>query len=532
MSRKTPTSKQPGVRTRLRAFLWLMPLGGVALSLSFPNDLLPGAAGDRPSFLIAWIALLPLAWAMQALPGRTRQRAAWLYGGGFALSTVAWARLFGYIPWFLLALAFIIIFFPLSLYLAERISPSRRLWPLAFALAFTGLEWVRGQGMFGFPWAELGSSQADGFTARIASVGGIQLITFLLLWVTGAAVQAARERRAAPRWMLPASLAALAVSLAAGLLQSRVAVARWEHGTNGLRVSVVQPNVLRGLTPADLRIQPSDAELRRRTDKLIELSLAAAAEKPPLPADYRRLIVWPESALRDSPYQRGVWNLCRETGSYLLLGSSGYTRVGRSLSGTGRYGMTNSAFLFDPAGGMVERYDKIHLVPFGEFVPFRELVARWYTVRADDLIPGAARETLRETGVPLGVGICFESTFPAISRRYARQGAGLLVFITNDAWFHRTAAGRQHFNHARFRALETGLPVARAASTGISGLIAPDGSVLDEIPTYREGARARDLPAGVPGTFYTAAGWLFGPACLILALALGVIGAIRARHRQ
>jgi len=190
--------------------------------------------------------------------------------------------------------------------------------------------------------------------------------------------------------------------------------------------------------------------------------------------------------------------------------------------------MTNTGFLFNPMGRIVERYDKIHLVPFGEFVPFRPLVAKYYTVRNYDLIPGAARKTLRETGVPLGVGICFESTFPAFSRQYARQGAGLLVFITNDAWFHLTAAGRQPFNHARFRALETGLPVARSASTGISGFIAPDGRILAEIPTNREGTRTRDLPAGVPGTLNTAAGWLFGPACFILTLALGVMGIIRA----
>lgn len=132
MSPKTPTPEQP--KPRLPIALWLMPLGGVALSLGFPNEVLPGGAGDRPSFLVAWLALLPLLWAMQAFSPRARYWATWLYGAGFALSTVAWGRLFGYIPWLLLAFAYIAIFFPLALYLAERISPSRRLLPLAFAL--------------------------------------------------------------------------------------------------------------------------------------------------------------------------------------------------------------------------------------------------------------------------------------------------------------------------------------------------------------------------------------------------------------
>lgn len=504
-------------------FRWLMPVGGAVLALGFPNDLLPGRAGDRPFFLVAWVALIPLVWAIQVLPAKTRYWAALLYGAGFGICTVAWVRLFGYIPWILLALAYFAIFFPLALFLADRLAP-RRLLPLGFALAYTGLEWARGQGMFGFPWSELGSSQVEGVTARIASVGGIPLITFLLLWVTGAAVLAVRERRAAPRWQLPASVAALAIILLAGYWQSRTADARWEDGQPRLRVSVVQPNVLRGLTPEDLQVSPSYEELQRRTNKLVELSDEGARE--PLPPGRNQLTIWPESAMRNGPYDGAIFRFCRQTGSYLLLGAPGFPQDPRTPN------YYNSAHLLDPRGIVVERYDKRHLVPFGEFVPMRSLVARWYTVRNYDIRHGTAQAPLRETGMALGVGICFDSIFSTFSRKYADQGAELLVFITNDAWFHVTAAGRQHFNHARFRALETGLPVARTASTGISGFIAPDGRILSEIPTYQEGVKTRDLPPGIPGTLYSHAGWLFGPACLILALALFVIGIIRTRRRS
>jgi apolipoprotein N-acyltransferase len=182
------------------------------------------------------------------------------------------------------------------------------------------------------------------------------------------------------------------------------------------------------------------------------------------------------------------------------------------------------------------RYDKIHLVPFGEFVPFRPLVNALRKiglvpdVRDDDLQRGNGWHPLQFGAHRLGVGICFESTFASIARAYAAQGANYLIYITNDAWFQQTAAVRQHFNHARFRALETGLPVVRVASTGISGFIAPDGRILAEIPTYVAGTCRMDIPEGTPGTVYTRGGWLFAPLCLLAALLLAAWGVIIRRR--
>ena len=162
----------------------------------------------------------------------------------------------------------------------------------------------------------------------------------------------------------------------------------------------------------------------------------------------------------------------------------------------------------------------MHLVPFGEFVPLRPLVEKYFTVRPEDIQPGAQRKALQYGTHRLGIGICFESTFPAISRDYTQQDVQALVFITNDAWFHQTSAVRQHLNHARFRAIEAGLPVARTAGTGISAFIAPDGRLLTEIPTYTAGMRARAIPPGIGGTLYTQFGWLFGPIALFVCLLL------------
>ncbi len=491
----------------------LLPLAGLVLALGFPNEL-PGAVGDRPSFLVAWIALAPLWWALLTLPARKAHGALWWFGAAFYLGTLAWVRLFGILPWIGLSLAMALT--PLAaLWLAQRVRLAPALLPLTFALAFTGVEWLRGHGQFGLAWSELGASQVDGPLAVIAALGGVPLITFLLLWVSGGVVQRLCDRTA-PRWMLPAGLAALGICLLVGHLQVRATMDRWCEQTDGLRVGVVQPNVLRGLTPEALHTGISEVESRNRFRQLMALSYQAARAPGDAPG-HATLVVWPESALRDIPDEPEIANFCFSTNSYLLAGAPSYP----SDAGDG---FANSAYLLDPRGATREIYSKIHLVPFGEFVPLpprlRRYVVEQYGARDTDLIAGHTRDVLRSTGVPFGVGICFESTFADIAREYARQGARLLVYTTNDAWFHQTGAVRQHFTHARFRALETGLPVARAASTGISGFITPDGGILEAIPTYTAGTRTRFLPAGTPGTPNTAGGWRFGPACLLAVLLL------------
>lgn len=498
---------------------WLLLPAGVLLALAFPNDVLPGAAGDRPAWWVAWLTLIPLAWAIQTLSGARARIGLGLFGAGFFLVNLWWLTLFGYLPWALLSLL-LALTVPLAGWLAERMDPSRRLLPLTFALAWVGVEWLRGRGIFGFPWSELGASQVDSAFAQIAAVGGVPLIGFFLLWIVGAMVQRAREGRAAPRWPLPAAALLFGMVLGLGHGQVLHSVTRWQHGPTQ-RIVVVQPNVLRGLMASDLQIDPGETEINRRLAVTLRLSYQGAA--PTAPHADPQLIVWPESALRSPPWQLELCTLCRITRSFLLLGAPGYIDTS-SLND----GLANSAYLFTPDGVQVATYAKVHLVPFGEFVPMRPLVERFYTVRAHDIQPGAGHAPLTQTGLPIGVGICFESTFTDIARQYADRGTRLLVFITNDAWFHQLAGGRQHFNHARFRALETGLPVARAASTGISGFIAPDGRILGDIPTYREGALARDLPAGQPGTLYTHGGWLFGPAVLLVVLVLFVLGTLRS----
>lgn len=494
--------------------LWWMPLAGVLLALGYPNDLLPGAWGDRPSWWIAWLALVPLCWAVLVLPGARGRWAVALYALAFYLANLWWLTLFGAFPWVLIAVL-LTLFFPLALGLTQWLDPARRHLPLIFALAFTGLEWFRGRGIFGFPWSELGASQVDGETRLLAAVGGVPVITLLMLLATGGAVQALRERRVP--YALIIGFAGLIVCGGLGAWQANAA---WLRTSDAPRqhIVLVQPNFLKGLTPDDFVHAPSSDELQRRLDLTIRLSGRESRTDRP------RLILWPESTLRTPPYYLEIAELCLRTHSYLLLGAPGYAEPPP--------GMSNSAYLFSPQGVQIAKYDKVQLVPFGEFVPLRPLVERFYTVRDSDIRPGHGHAVLRRTPVPTGVGVCFESLFPDISRSYANQRAELLVFLTNDAWFHQTAGGRQHFNHARFRAVETGLPVARAASTGISGFIDPRGRILAEISTYREDALGRNVSSGRAGTLFTAGGWLLGPVCLYLLPALAMLRLLQAWRRR
>lgn len=500
--------------------LALMALGGVLLALAYPNPLLPGAAGDRPWSGLAWIALLPLLWAVQALPGR---RAAWAVGVFslcWYLVTLTWLTLFGEGALGLLLWALLTLYLactPLLALLCARRITVHPLWlPLAFAAAFTGIEWLRGQGIFGLAWSELGMSQVEWPTVRLAALGGVPLVTFCLLWVMGSMVAGLRERRAASYWLLP--LLVTMACIFAGSLVTWGATIRWMRQPSGQEITVVQPNSLVGLSPRDLQDPANEAEQRacvardhQRLLDLLKWSVPERGKGSPTP----RLTIWPESALPFVPYVPEISELTRRTDSYLLVGAPSVDYQTRRIC--------NSAYLFQPGWfSNMERYDKIHLVPFGEFVPFRKFVEQHYRVRDEDLQPGKSWTPLHATGHLLGVGICFESTDTGIARRYADAGAKLLIYISNDAWFHQTPAVRQHFNQSRLRAIETGLPVARSAATGISGFIAPDGSILDEIPTYTAGHRTRYLPDGVPGTPYTRGGWLFGPLCL-LATGVGVL---------
>lgn len=521
MNTKTPVEGSTR-RTLHSRILHLLPWGlvllaGFMLSLSFPNEVLPAGFGDHPPWALGWLSMLPLMWALNVLRPREAVWAGWLFSLSFFFNVLSWMRLFDVLPWIALAL-FLSPWIPLAIWLSRRMHLPPWLSPLGLATAWVGTEWLRSRWIFGFSWGEVGASQVDGPPAVLASLGSVYLISFMMIWSSDTLVQWFMKR-SLPRLSLPFCLTILLVCLLIANWQVQVTISRWHAQSDSQVFSVIQPSVLRGLTPAALVTPEEPEETQQRLNVTVALSRRSQEILSRFPRGGPAIIVLPESVTRFPATSEPLFaDLCRREHCYLLAGTPAYPPPD--------YKLHNSAYLLGPLGMELGRYDKIHLVPFGEFVPFRRLI-NWLRhlgivpdVRDNDIQAGRQWKPVVADTHQLGVGICFESTFPDISRSYARQGAQYLIFITNDAWFHNTPAVRQHFNHARFRALETGLPVIRAASTGISGIIAPDGSIQCEIPTDAEDYRTLNVAPGGCGTFYTRFGWVFAPLCLFVTLFL------------
>jgi apolipoprotein N-acyltransferase len=244
------------------------------------------------------------------------------------------------------------------------------------------------------------------------------------------------------------------------------------------------------------------------------LSAAALTKKPDL-------IIWPETALpfyflHDKDLSNATIELVRDHKRHFVLGSPSFSKIGRET----RY--YNSAYLVDPSGNVVGKYDKVHLVPYGEYVPLkRYLPFIGKLVQAvGDFHAGRLGQVLSWGETKIGILICFEAIFPELARSMAREGAQLLINITNDAWFGRSSAPHQHLSMVVFRAVENHMAVARAANTGISAFVDPAGRLLDETPLFEEAVRVRELPMMNQKSFYTRHGDVFSFGCIGLSLIL------------
>ena len=390
------------------------------------------------------------------------------------------------------------------------------------ACVWTLLDWVQTWMLSGFPWALLGYTQYRyPAVAQLAAVAGVHGITFLIVLVNAAAAQAIAHPSI--RIRSPAMAGSLLlVSLAAGSIRLDRMQPEATAGAEALRVGIVQGNVSQG----EKWLAPG---VRSATDHYSRLTRALAREEGRLD-----LIIWPETALpfrldadRYRAHRLRVEGLARETGTPLLVGSLG------SISPSDRPGLYNRSFLTDRAGAVVGWADKVHLVPFGEFLPLPWLFGylEALTVHSGRFDPGEDHRVLPLPGAEakLGVFICFESIFPGIPRTLASRGATLLVNTTNDAWFGDSAAPRQHLAMAVLRAVETGRPVLRAANTGISCLIEPSGRIRRRTRLLETETIAATVHPRMESTPYTRWGdWVL----LANAMALGAAGLLGWSRRR
>jgi apolipoprotein N-acyltransferase len=453
--------------------------------------------------LVALLALIPLFLALEESRSAGESfRAGFLCGMAFYFPLLWWIAVLDSpqltVPWIripamsgvVLYLSLFVGLFGMALTFVRR-RTSAPLWLAAPAL-WTSWEVLRGAGELGFPWGELGYSQVPMLpTLQMASVVGIHGITFWVVLVNALALEALRTRRTRA---IAAFAAAALIPPAAGGIDLALAA----NGPSPMiRVALVQPNVRND--------EKWDPESRERIFALLsELTVEGARRG----AD---LVVWPETAapcylLKDGVWEPVVKGLARELGVPIFLGVPDY-----QVTEDKRVTYTNTAALYDSSGAFVDRMDKIQLVPFGEHVPFSSFfkILEKVDFGEADFIPGTRFVLFDAGGARFGNLVCFEATFPHLTRRYVREGADLLVTITNDSWFGAGSGAEQHAQMAIARCVETGRSMARCANSGISLGVDPRGRASGVTELFVRTVSVVDLPIRRARTLYVRLGdWI------------------------
>jgi apolipoprotein N-acyltransferase len=501
--------------------------------MSFP----PAAQG-----WIAWLALAPLVsavWFGESQRPRRGLALGYVAGVVFFTVTFAWlgelAPLFAN-PW-LRTLPFVLSLY-LGLYVGvwawflalvkprDFLSPARNLGVAALAAsAWVALEWVRGWLFGGFGWNGLGVAlHRDLAMIQIAEWTGVAGLSWLIAF-TNVMVVLVIKRMVAEfgprflkslRWEFSATLALI--------------VAVWAYGTRTLLRGDATPTVplrvaaVQAAIPQRDKFDPEQEEaIYAQFDRLTGLALLM--QPPP------QLVLWPESAtpralFADQVVHDFVFEQARRSDAALLLGTTDFD------PGSGDY---NVAALLTERGDRLQMHRKIHLVPFGEYLPLRPV----FEPLVGQFVPGDFARggdfTLLELGEPavkLSALICFEDTLGDLTRRFVAAGAQALVNITNDGWFARSAAAEQHLANAVFRAVENRRPLIRCANTGVTGVVLPTGYLDRWMPSFQEGVAIREvaIPTAGATTFYTRHGDVVSPACAAVTL-MAMAAAWLARRR-
>ncbi len=360
-----------------------------------------------------------------------------------------------------------------------------------------------------FPWDLLGYTQIDNIPlTRIASVTGVYGLSFEIALVNTAVTAAFLvPRRKRP--FLFAVCAVAIVLLHAGRFYSPAAIPT----TQG--VTLVQSNI-------PILDEPWSLDYEQNTlRELSALSVRPKAEPNGTPG----LIVWPESPapffVTDLHLRTAIADVARNTNSSVIAGTIGIRGFDDPAGVRHIY---NAASVIAPDGSWTHEYDKIHLVPFGEYVPFADLLAfaKKLTRDVGTFSRGTSRQPLQVNGSPVGVFICYEATFPDEIRQFARNGAEVFVNISNDGWYGDTGAPLQHLQMARMRAIENYRWLLRDTNTGVTAVIDPYGRVVSEAPRWQRTALQGAYDLEQDTTFYTRHGDWFPTVCAIIAL-LGLL---------
>jgi len=509
---------------------FLAASSGFLLTVSFPNF--------EISWL-AWFAFIPLFVALRNLSLKHS-----FYLGLFAglvhyLSLVYWLAhtmsVYGHLPFYVSIPVLFLLSFYLALYIALFSMAVTCLCssPLSFLfippLIWVSLEYIRSFLFTGFPWELIGYTQFKMLhVIQISDVFGVYGVSFAI--VLGNAVAFLIYLRLMDNsWQGKR----VQTKLAAGAMAAFVVIfcAVWLYGkwriNNIHELSVISPSskvtIVQGNIDQAIKWDP--AFQKSSTIKYIHLSTLSKDLQPDL-------VVWPETAtpfyfMHDIELSKLVLKGIHEIGADFLIGSPAFTRKSNKIE------YYNSAFLVDAAGNVNGRYDKTHLVPFGEYVPMKKWLpfVNKMVEGVGDFDTGDKGRTIKWQKSSVGILICYEIIFPALSRAMVQNHASLLVNLTNDAWYGRSSAPYQHFSMSVFRAVENRRSLVRAANTGISGFIDPCGNVIESTKIFKDAVITQKIPVLEVETLYSKFGDVFAMACLGLSVFIIILRSLKSRTR-
>lgn len=475
---------------------WLLALGGGAVW---------GLCFGQQTWLVApWLALIPLIFLL----GQPRATAlGWAHGLAFWLVSIPWIiptlETHGQLPAWLAALGLLALASYLAMFTGLFAAIGAVLWRRGGAVALLGIpagwvvvEWLRGHLFAGFPWNLAAYAWIDfpGALELSAWVGPYG-VTFLLVLANTTLAIAARDRR----WQQAAATLGTVLVIFAMAGRWAVQFPTGQETEDGLEVRILQPNI-------GVLSEWDAAKVEAQYQQMFHMS-RQACDRP------GALLVWPESGAWPYSYSRDE----RLRQDLERLAAAGCPIL-MNTSMAGETGVFNTVLVID-ADGIQNRYDKQHLVPFGEYVPmagwlpFLDKIAR----NAGDFLAGTEGAVLEWANQRLAPAICFEITFPEEVAAQVRRGGSVLVTVTNDSWYDQSWAPWQHYRSARFRAAENGRYLLRAAITGVSAIVGPDGSVRQQLGVGEEGVLGARVPGITDLTPYSRAPRLVPVLCLLIA---------------
>jgi len=498
----------------MKKSILLSLLSGVLLILVFP---------PFDCEILAWVAFVPLFFALKN--SRYSFLLGYLFGLVFFAGTLFWLTN-------VTSTGFLLLILYLALYPAFFTFIITK-WNFA-AKNFFGaglwilLEYIVTHLLTGFPWLLLGYSQYQNLKLiQISSLFGVYIISGLIILINIGLSEFLLKCR---RISVSVSFLLLIVVFGFGVYQEKESgldkSSPYNSRASSATTKKIKISIIQGNIPSSLRWEPTSKEENLRT--YLELTEKAIKNK-------LKLIIWPESAVNtylklDEPIRKTLLESVRGKNFYLVTGTLD-SKKEKDF---------NSAFLISPGGEIVQTYDKIHLVPYGEFIPggrfpvLKRLVTKFIISAAGfapDFSPGKNWTIFSLPAGNFATLICFEDIFPELSRRFTKKGANFLVNITNDSWFG-TSGASQHFVISIFRAVENRRYLLRAANTGISGVIAPSGKILKRVEKngksiFVSGFLNEEIRPSSSLSFYTK----FGDTPLML-ICLGLIIALITTKRR